>query len=200
MPSRWERKVVSTTADPRPDRSAAVKEAILISARKLFTENGFEATGIREIAAAADVNPAIVIRHYGSKERLFVQAIDGEASWLGLLDGPVEGLGNRVVRSVVAGRRGALEVFGASVRASGWTDIHDHLQRSIDEEFARQLSALIDAPDAQLRAHLFAAQVVGLMSALSVYHDSILLDADAEAVVSLYGASLQGLVHPKTAV
>lgn len=191
---------MSTTADPRPDRSAAVKEAILISARKLFTESGFEATGIREIAAAADVNPAIVIRHYGSKERLFVQAIDGEASWLGLLDGPVEGLGNRVVRSVVAGRRGALEVFGASVRASGRTDIHDHLQRSIDEEFARQLSALIDAPDAQLRAHLFAAQVVGLMSALSVYHDSILLDADAEAVVSLYGASLQGLVHPKTAV
>lgn len=53
------------------NRTLATKERILDSAESLFMEHGFEATGLRQITAAADVNLAAVNYHFGSKEELF---------------------------------------------------------------------------------------------------------------------------------
>ena len=53
------------------NRTPATKERILDSAESLFMEHGFEATGLRQITAAADVNLAAVNYHFGSKEELF---------------------------------------------------------------------------------------------------------------------------------
>ncbi len=47
------------------------KERILDAAEALFMEHGFEATSLRSITAAADVNLAAVNYHFGSKEELF---------------------------------------------------------------------------------------------------------------------------------
>src|SRR5881397_2569423 len=51
--------------------SAATKLRILDTAESLFMEHGFEATSLRSITAAADVNLAAVNYHFGSKEELF---------------------------------------------------------------------------------------------------------------------------------
>ncbi len=179
---------VATT--PRPDRSAQVKDKIRLSAKTLFADNGFDATGIRDIAADAGVNPAIVIRHFGSKERLFVETVDSSEGWQAALDGPVEEIGERLVRAVLASRSG-LQIFGGVVRASERPDIRTHLQQLIATQFAAPLAELLDGDDARLRAHLFAAQLAGLMFALSVYDDEFLLSADKEAIVKIYGRSLQ---------
>jgi TetR/AcrR family transcriptional regulator, regulator of cefoperazone and chloramphenicol sensitivity len=52
----------------REDHTAAA--AIRIAAMELFAERGYAAVTVRQIAAAAGVSPALVIHHYGSKERL----------------------------------------------------------------------------------------------------------------------------------
>jgi len=181
-------------ATPRRDRSAAVKGAIRAAAKRLFTAQGFDATGIREIAAAADVNPAIVIRHFGSKELLFIETVDGAAAWRALLDGPVDAIGPRAVRRIVEGRRGGLQTFGAIVRASGRPEIHARLRQSTIAFFAAPLVERVPGPDAQLRAHLFAAQLTGLMTALAVYDDEFLLDAPIDDIVARYGPSLQAML------
>src|SRR3954467_8212959 len=49
----------------------ATKGRILDAAEALFMEQGFEATSLRAITAAADVNLAAVNYHFGSKEELF---------------------------------------------------------------------------------------------------------------------------------
>ncbi|CAG0990151.1 putative HTH-type transcriptional regulator YttP [Burkholderiales bacterium] len=49
----------------------ATKDRILDVAEGLFMEHGFEATSLRSITAAADVNLAAVNYHFGSKEELF---------------------------------------------------------------------------------------------------------------------------------
>src|SRR6266571_2732822 len=49
----------------------ATKDRILDAAESLFMEHGFEATSLRSITAAADVNLAAVNYHFGSKEELF---------------------------------------------------------------------------------------------------------------------------------
>jgi len=183
-----------STEKPRRDRSAAVKDAIRASARKLFTANGYDATGIRDIAADADVNPAIVIRHFGSKERLFLETVDAVNTWHKLFDGPIDDIGAVVVRKIVGGRRKGLAVFGVIMRASGRPDVRASLQHSTITLLAEPLVERINAPDARLRAHLFAAQLTGLMTALAVYDDEFLLNAPVDDIVRIYGTSLQNLL------
>src|SRR5215831_9198540 len=49
---------------------ADTKDLILDAAEKLFAEKGFDATSLREITAAANVNLAAVNYHFQSKEAL----------------------------------------------------------------------------------------------------------------------------------
>jgi AcrR family transcriptional regulator len=51
--------------------SSATKERILDAAEALFMEHGYEATSLRALSAAADVNLAAVNYHFGGKEALF---------------------------------------------------------------------------------------------------------------------------------
>ena len=55
-------------------KSDRTRAAILGAAQKLFAEHGHERTTVREIAAKASVDPALVIRYFGSKDELFVRA------------------------------------------------------------------------------------------------------------------------------
>ena len=55
------------SSDPADLTSAA---AIRIAAMRLFAERGYAGVTVRQIASAAGVSPALVIHHYGSKERL----------------------------------------------------------------------------------------------------------------------------------
>jgi AcrR family transcriptional regulator len=54
----------------RPGESGT-REAISQAAQKLFSELGYDRTTIRAIAAAADVDPALVNHFFGSKQELF---------------------------------------------------------------------------------------------------------------------------------
>jgi AcrR family transcriptional regulator len=47
------------------------KEAILIEAEKLFSEQDFDAVSVRDIAKEANVNIAMISYYFGSKEKLF---------------------------------------------------------------------------------------------------------------------------------
>lgn len=47
------------------------KVRILLAARKLFAERGFDATSVRQICELADVNVALVSYYFGGKEKMF---------------------------------------------------------------------------------------------------------------------------------
>ncbi len=46
------------------------KVLIMEVAEKLFAENGFDGTSVRQIAKAADINVAMISYYFGSKEKL----------------------------------------------------------------------------------------------------------------------------------
>ena len=52
------------------------KEIIMQTAARLFSEKGFEAVSIRELAKEAQVNIAMIAYHYGSKEGLFKAIVE----------------------------------------------------------------------------------------------------------------------------
>ena len=58
------------------------REVIIATAMKLFGQKGFEGTSVREIAAGADVNPAMISYYFGSKEKLFEKLVEHKASYL----------------------------------------------------------------------------------------------------------------------
>ena len=53
------------------------RERILASARKEFSDKGFEGSRVDRIAAAAGVNKAMIYYHFDSKEALYQAVIDG---------------------------------------------------------------------------------------------------------------------------
>ena len=58
----------------RPGTSNS-REAIAGAARALFGELGYDRTTIRGVAAAASVDPALVMHFFGSKQKLFVETM-----------------------------------------------------------------------------------------------------------------------------
>ncbi len=51
-------------------KAAPGKERILMTAMELFAERGYDAVTVRDITAAADVSPALINHHFGSKAGL----------------------------------------------------------------------------------------------------------------------------------
>ncbi len=59
-----EKKTVEVDAEP-------VRERLLDTAERLFSEHGFEATSVRDLASAAGCNIASVNYYFGGKEKLY---------------------------------------------------------------------------------------------------------------------------------
>ena len=58
------------------------KEHIMTHAIQLFADKGFEATSIRDLAKAADVNVAMVNYYFGSKEKLIEAIVEEKAAYM----------------------------------------------------------------------------------------------------------------------
>ena len=56
--------------------SEQTKAVILAAARERFAADGYDRATIRHIAADAAIDPSMVMRYFGSKERLFAAAAD----------------------------------------------------------------------------------------------------------------------------
>jgi len=82
------------------------REEILRAARDLFAASGFAATSMRAIAARAGVDPALVHHYFGTKEQVFVAAMelpfDPAERLPEVLAGDPAQLGERLVRLFVS--------------------------------------------------------------------------------------------------
>jgi AcrR family transcriptional regulator len=173
------------------------REAIREAAGRLFPRHGYAGTSVRDIAEAAAVDPALVIRHFGSKEALFLEVMQmrfGEQPFAG---GDLEGLGERFLRSLLDSDDAARGVFLALLRASDAGEINLRLREVHDRAFVAPLRDRMRGSDADLRARLAASLVGGLLYSLWVVGDDVLAAADHEAVVRRYGALLQALITPE---
>jgi AcrR family transcriptional regulator len=67
---------VRRRAEVRRRSAPATRAAILDAARTRFGADGFDRVTLRDIAGDVGVDPAMVIRYYGTKERLFAEAAE----------------------------------------------------------------------------------------------------------------------------
>lgn len=174
----------------------ATREEIRSSATRLFRERGYAHTSVRDIAADAQANPALVIRHFGTKELLFLATMHLSIDDEPLLDVPLSALGPRFIAVVLASEEHIRGVYLALVRGSGESLIEERLREVHETSFVAPLRARLSGPDADLRARIAGAVVGGLTYALWVVGDVHLLAADPADLAARYGALLQAVLTP----
>ena len=79
-------------------KSDRTRNAILEAARLLFSTRGYDGATIRDVAAEAAIDPAMVIRYFGSKEELFIRAAAIDIRLPALDSLPREEVGEQLVR------------------------------------------------------------------------------------------------------
>jgi AcrR family transcriptional regulator len=154
-------------ADPVPftPRSEGTRRAILTATRELLASRGYEGTTIRAVAAAAGVDPSMVMRYYGSKRGLFAAAVDLDLRLPDLTAYPRDRLGERLARHFVSRWEGALadEAITLLLRSAITNPLAAEHMRAI---FATQVLGMVrdvvgDTADAPRRAAMVTTQVLG---------------------------------------
>lgn len=171
-------------------RSDATKEAILTAARERFSADGYDRATIRAIAADADIDPAMVMRYFGNKEKLFAAAAEFDLRLPDLSDVPPEEVGRRIATHVLS-RWDGDETLMALLRAAVTNPAAAERMREI---FAEQLApaVLSVAPDdAQARAGMIATQVLGLALTRYVLRLPPVTAMDRDTVVDWLAPTLQ---------
>ena len=168
--------------------------AIWAAATQLFSEKGFAATSVRDIGALAGVDPSLVIRHFGSKEQLFLETMQLDHN--PLLEGPIETLGERFIDEMLSADDQVRGVFIALMRASDSGEIGSQLRAAHENAFVAPIKQRLQGDDAELRARLAAALVGGLLYSLWVVGDERLAATNHRDIVRRYGALLQALITP----
>src|SRR5690349_15193052 len=140
--------------------ASETKAAILAAARERFGADGYERATIRAIAADAAIDPAMVMRYYGNKEKLFAAAAEFDVRLPDLSDVPREQAGEVLVRHLIE-RWEEDDTLRVLLRTSVTNEASAERMRQI---FVGQLTptferAEIDQPD--VRAGLIATQALG---------------------------------------
>lgn len=178
----------------------ATRAAIEGAARALFADRGFEGASVRAIAAEAGVDPALVIRHFGSKEALFLRTVDTSLGLGSVLEGPIETVGRRLVAYFVDPERPVVRKrFVALAQAAHRDQVREEMVRHTAETYVAPLTPRLTGRDRELRAALAVAQIGGLLTMLYVQEDPILTAADPADLVRVYGDAIQRLLTPEAA-
>lgn len=174
------------------------RDRIADAARRLFAERGFDRTSIRAVAAEAGVDPALVHHYFGTKQRLFLEAVDFPIDAVraidGLATGDVTDVGERLVRFALRLWDDA-EVLPRllGVLRSAVTD--PEAARILGVLFTRQgpvqLVRAIGSDQPDLRAELVGTQLVGMAIARHVLRVEPLASADHETIVAAVGPTMQ---------
>lgn len=176
-------------------RSDATRERILDAARALFAEQGFERTTIRAIAGAAEINPSLVIRYFGSKEGLFAASTDIDLRVADLSQVPEEERGETIVRRFLDRWEGpeAGEELPIMLRAAA---SHEGAREKYLETMQRQVRPMIATicpPDRiDLCLALVKTQLSGLALTRYVLRIPSVVALEREFLVRRVGAVIQG--------
>jgi AcrR family transcriptional regulator len=139
----------------RAAKRAATAERILDAAREEFGEHGLEGATIRAIARRANIDPSLVMQHYGSKAALFAVAAQ--------LDGAGTGEIEAHLHDVLDVRLAALPPETKALVRSMLTapEAAASMSAFLNERVAN-LSRAMGGDDADLRAALIVSSILGL--------------------------------------
>jgi AcrR family transcriptional regulator len=193
-----------STAEParRPGRRPGnpdTREAVLAAARTAFAARGFDGATIRGIATAAGVDPALVHHYFGSKDKLFLAAIEAPANPADLLPEVLAGgrddLGRNVVRLLLRVWDGPMQPAALALVRSAigneWTA--KLLREFLVTQVLRRVVGTLDMPprEREIRGALAASQLIGLVIGRYVLKLEPLASASPDWLIATVGPNVQ---------
>jgi AcrR family transcriptional regulator len=180
----------------RPGPSSTRPE-ILAAARTLFASGGYHATTVRDIAAEAGVNAALVHHYFGSKDQVFVAAMNLPLNPADLISrlrdgGPRAQLGERVVRLFARTWRDPAtgQPLQALLRAAASTEQGATMMRQfVEDVMLPRVSAELGV--SRMRAAGAFSQLIGFALAATILRTEPLASASEDELVALLAPSVQ---------
>ena len=189
----------ATRRTGRRPGSPDTREAILAAARQAFAERGFDSATVRQIATAAQVDPALVHHYFGTKEQLFLATVQvpmNPADFIPeIVAGGKEVLGESLVRTFLRIWDSPMGSAGAALLRSGMSSewsariLREFLVTQILRRVTRQLD--MDPGEAPLRTALIASQIAGLAVMRYLIKLEPLASAPAETIVATIAPTIQ---------
>ncbi|MFF3496094.1 TetR family transcriptional regulator [Streptomyces sp. NPDC002795] len=184
------------------DAGPGMRERILDVAREEFAERGYDKASVRGIAKGAGVDSALVHHYFGTKEQVFAAAIEVALAPAlkapdALEDGPLEGVGERMTRfffgvwEAPATRKPLLAIVRSALNNEVAAGVFRGL---VATQLLARIAQRLDLPEgeAELRASLAAAQLVGTAMIRYVVKAEPLASADLEWLVARLAPVVQG--------
>ncbi|GII77428.1 TetR family transcriptional regulator [Sphaerisporangium rufum] len=172
--------------------SQDAKDAILAAARERFAADGYDRATIRSIAADAMIDPAMVMRYFGSKEKLFAAAADFDLRLPDLSAVPADRVGTTLAAHLI--RRWEEDDGLMILMRAGVT--HQDAAERMRQIFAGQLGPVAgrlagDPAEGARRAGLVATQALGLALCRYVIHLPPVVALTPEEIVDWLGPTFQ---------
>jgi AcrR family transcriptional regulator len=175
-------------------KSDRTREAILSAARQLFAKHGYETTTVRDVAERASIDPAMVMRYFGSKEGLFAQAASVELELPTPADIDPADMGRTMVEHFLEIWEGADSKQGMVVLLRSAAS-NSYAAAKMREAFLSQVMPFITAigepASASRRAGLVASQLLGLAVCRYVLKLPPVVTLSRAEIVAALGPTLQ---------
>lgn len=189
--------VATLVAPPRRRDAGATRAAILEAAKARFGHTGYDSTSLREIAAEAGCDVALIQRYFGGKAGLFTEALKAS------LHPERLNLWNRAtfprdVAAMMAGSPHAPETqtqsFQFLLRAATSPTTAPLLNVAVRERFLAPIAEWLGGEEAAPRARVLAAVFIGFLVERLIRGEP-LTGHEREVFVARAEAALQGLLQ-----
>ena len=181
-------------------KSDRTRAAILDAAQKLFAQHGHDRTTVRDIAAKASIDPALVIRYFGSKDDLFVRAAAFDLRMPDLSKVKRSQIGDTLIRRFLELGEGftGMTVLLRSAASN------DYAASRVRELFAAQVlpafARVGSRADAAERAGLVASQLLGLALCRYILKIPPVAEMSAQEIVKHIGPTIQRYASGKRSI
>lgn len=142
---------MAETAQKKRRDAPRTKARILAAAQQIFAEVGYSQAGIRDIAAMAEVDSALVPRYFGSKAGLFEAALIDAIPRYSEIDLKQEGFGARLTAQFLDTFLD-LRAQAMMVLSTSDPDARTISARVMEEYGIKPLAQWLGPPDARTRA------------------------------------------------
>jgi AcrR family transcriptional regulator len=180
-------------ASSRAEQRRKSEARILAAASRLFVERGYERTTIRAIAGAAGVDGGLVMHYFGSKQGLFQRVTHARPA------PELSGSAEQVTEQILARLAESLAsepVHSLALLRSMLT--HPEAAQALREGaagFQAQISRPIPTDDADVRAALVGAVMLGVIVSRHLLNSDALTATSSQQVIDLLRPCLRSLTR-----
>jgi AcrR family transcriptional regulator len=177
----------------RAERREQSRQRILEAARAQFAEVGYDRATIRAVAARAEVDPALVMQHFGSKPELFKEAT--KIPETELPDHPDELV--ELCLSLVGAKLHGQQDAAMSLLRSMFThpDATEQLRQQTNAQIAK-FAKVARGKDAELRGAILLSALLGISIGRNLLRLDGLADAKGTDLTKAIRGTVEGLVSP----